>query len=111
MERFRDVFGHPHELIICRGWWCALRHKVGNGLCGIAQTKQERCRGAPDEVFRGEWLSPGKLRHDIGEREGKVVQALPGRLGSQEDAELTLQPPIVEVEKLAAPGGAGLRHM
>ena len=67
MERFYDVFGHPHELVIRRGWGSALRHKVANGLCGIAQTERERYRGAPNEVFRGERLSFGKLRHDVGE--------------------------------------------
>ena len=65
-------------------------HKVPNGLCGIAETGRECCRGIPDEVFWGERLSPGKLRHDVGEREGEVAQVLPGRPGSQEDAELVL---------------------
>ena len=59
MERFCHVFGHPHELVVRRGWGRALRHKVANGLCGVAQTEQEHCRGAPDEVFRGERLSFG----------------------------------------------------
>ena len=48
-------------------------HKVANGLYDIAETKWEHCWGAPDEVFRGEQLSSGKLRHDIGEREGEVA--------------------------------------
>ena len=67
VERFRDIFGHPHELVVRRGWGRVLRHKVANGLCGVAQTKQERCRGAPDEVFQGERLFCGKLRYDVGE--------------------------------------------
>ena len=79
------------------------------GLYGITETERERHWGAPDEVFKRERLPSGKLRHDVGEREGEVVQTLPGWLGSQEDAELTLQPPIVEVEELAAPGGMGHR--
>ena len=70
MERFRDVFGHPHELIVHRGWGRALRHKVANGLCDVAQAEQEHCRGALDEAFQGERLSSGNLRHDVGEREG-----------------------------------------
>ena len=90
MERFHDVFGHPHELIVHRGWGHALRHKVANGLCGVAQTEQERYRGALDEAFRGEWLSSGKLHHDVGEREGEAAQVLLGWSGSQEGAELTL---------------------
>ena len=51
MERFRDVFDHPHELVIRRVWGRALRHKVANGLCGMVQTEWERCWGVPDEVF------------------------------------------------------------
>ena len=73
MEGFRDIFGHPHELVIHGGWGRALRHKVANGLCGVAQTKWERCQGALDEVFWGEQLSSGKLRHDIGEREAEAA--------------------------------------
>ena len=57
-------------------------HKVANGLYGVAETKRERCRGAPDEVFRRERLSSGKPRHDIGEQEGEVTQVLLGRSGS-----------------------------
>ena len=73
MERLHDIFGHPHELIVRGGWRCALRHKVANGLCGVAENGRERCRGAPDEVCRREWLSSGKLCHDVGEREGEVA--------------------------------------
>ena len=43
MERFRDVFYHPHELIAHGGRNHALRHKVANGLYGIAQTEREHC--------------------------------------------------------------------
>ena len=82
MERFHDIFGHPHELIVRGGWGRALRHKVANGLGGVAQTERERCRGAPDEVFQRERLSSGKLCHDIDEREGEVAQVLLGRSGS-----------------------------
>ena len=40
--------------------------------------------------FRGEWLSPGKLHHNIGEREGEMAQVLLGRSGSQEGAKQVL---------------------
>ena len=90
MKSLRDIFSYPHELIIHRGWRSALRHKVANGLCGVARTKRERCRGTPDEVFLGERLSPGQLCHDVGEREGEAAQVLPGRLGSQEGTELAV---------------------
>ena len=70
MERFHDIFGHPHELVVHRGWRRALRHKVANGLYGVAETKRERCRGILDEVFQRERLPSGKLRHDVGEEEG-----------------------------------------
>ena len=82
MERLCNIFGHPHELIVRRGWRRALCHKVANSLGDIAETGWEHCRGAPNEVFRGERLSPGELRHDICEQEDEVVQALLGRLGS-----------------------------
>ena len=90
MERLRNIFGHPHELVVRGGWRRALRHRVANGLCGVMETGRERCRGAPDEVFREEWLSYDKLCLNVGEREGEVVQVLPGRSESQEDAELAL---------------------
>ena len=90
MERFHDIFGHPHELVICGGWRSVLRHKMANGLCGVAETEWEHCRGAPDEVFRGEWLPIGKVCHDTGEQEGEVAQVLPGRSRSQEGIELVL---------------------
>ena len=73
MERFHDIFGHPHELIVCEGWRRMLCHKVANGLCGVAETGQECCRGALDEVFRGERASSSKLHHDISEQEDKVA--------------------------------------
>ena len=82
MERFHDIFGHPHELVVRRGWGAALRHKVANGLYGVAQTEQEHYWGALDKVFWGERLSSGKLHHDIDEREGEVAQVLPGLSGS-----------------------------
>ena len=51
VEIFHDVFGHPHELVVCGGWRRALLHRVANGLCGVTEIGRERCRGAPDEVF------------------------------------------------------------
>ena len=108
MERFCDIFGHPHELVIRGGWRHALRHRMANGLYGVAEIGRERCRGAPDEVFRGGRLSSSKLHHDVGEREGEAAQVLPGRLGSQEDAELMPQPPKVKVEELTTPAGTVL---
>jgi len=82
MERLHDMFDHPHKLVIHRGWNHVLHHKVANGLCGITETERELCWGTLDEVFKGEWLFPSKLCHDIGEQEGEVAQALLGRLGS-----------------------------
>ena len=67
MERHRDVFDYPHELIIRGGWDHALHHKVANSLCGIVETKREHCWGAPNEVFRGERFPSSKLHHDVGE--------------------------------------------
>ena len=90
MERLRDVIGHSHEFIICGRRAHVLYHDVTNGPHGIAQTKRERCRGVPGEIFQGERLSSGKLRHDVGEREGEVAQVLSGQSGSQEVTELAL---------------------
>ena len=73
IERLRDIFGHPHELVIHGGWRLALSHRVVNGLYGIEETEWECYCGAPKEVFRGEGLSPSKLCHDIGEREDVVA--------------------------------------
>ena len=67
-----------------------MRHKVANGLCDIAETKREHCRGTLDEVFRRERLPSSKLCHNVGEQEGEATQVLLGRPGSQEDAELVL---------------------
>jgi len=90
MKRFHDIFSHPHEPVICGGRRRALCHKVAIGLCGVAETEWERCRGAPNEVFQRERLPSSKLCHNVGEQEGEATQVLLGRPGSQEDAELVL---------------------
>ena len=82
MERLHDIFSHPNKPIVHGGWRHALCHKVAIDFCGVVETERERCWGAPDEVFWGERLSTGKLRHDIGEREGEVAQVLQGQSGS-----------------------------
>ena len=51
MERLCDVFDHPHELIVRGGWNHALRHKVANGVYGVAETEREHYRGALYEVL------------------------------------------------------------
>ena len=63
---------------------------MANGLYGVAETKREHCRDAPDKVFWGERLSLTKLCHDIGEQEGEAAQVLLRWLGSQEGTELVL---------------------
>ena len=73
MERLHDILGHPQKLIIRWGQRRALCHKVAIGLYGVAETEWERCWGAPDEVFRREWLPSCKLRRDIGEQKGEVA--------------------------------------
>ena len=73
VERLHDIFSHPHELVVRGGRRHVLCHKVAIGLCGVAEIERERCRGAPDEVFRRELFSSDKLCHDIGEREGEVA--------------------------------------
>ena len=90
MERLHDVIGHSHEFVIYGRRVHALYHEVTNGPCGIAQIEWERCWGVLSEIFRGERLPSGKLRHDVGEGEGEAAHILPGRSGSQEGVELTL---------------------
>ena len=51
MERLRDIFGHPYELIVHGEWRHTLRHKVANVLYGVVNTEREHYRDAPDEVF------------------------------------------------------------
>jgi len=43
VERLRDIFSHPHELIVRGGQRRASCHKVANGLCGVAEAERERC--------------------------------------------------------------------
>ena len=83
MEIFRDVFDHPHELVVRGEWDHALCHKVASGRCGVAETKRKHRRDALRGVFR---------------REGEAVWVLPRQLGSKGDAELALKPPIVEAD-------------
>ena len=45
-----------------------------------------------------EGFPSGEPRHVVGVREGEVVWVLPGRLGSQGDAELALKPLVVEAD-------------
>ena len=98
MERFHDVFDHPHELIIHEEWDHALCHKVANDRRSVAETEWKRCRGTPYVVFRRERLSSGEPRHVFGIREGEAAQVLLGWLGSQGDTELALKPPVVEAD-------------
>ena len=83
VEGFRDAFDHPHELVVRGGWDCALCHKVANGRCGVAETKQKRHRGTSYVLFR---------------REGEAAWVLLGQLGSEGDAGLVLKPPVVEAD-------------
>ena len=82
MERFHDMFDHPHEFVIHGRWNHALRHKVANGLRNVAETEWKHCWGAPDEVFQREGFPSGDPRHVVGVREGEVAQVLLGWLGS-----------------------------
>ena len=87
----------------------ALCHEVASGLGSIAQVEREHRRGSSSELLRGKQLPSDELRHDIGKGDGDAVHVLLGRSGSQEGGELALKPPIVDVEELVAPRGAGLR--
>ena len=98
MERFRDVFDYPHELI-ARGWQDhASCHKVANGRRSVAETKWKRCWGAPYVVFRREGPSPGKPCRVVGIRKSEAALVLPGLLESKGDTELALKPLVVEAD-------------
>ena len=97
MEGFCDAFDHPHKLVVRGGGDRALCHKVACGRRGIAETERKRRWGAPCGVF---W------------RGGEAARVLPRLLWSKGDAELALEPPIVEVdggERLD--GDVGLRQL
>ena len=98
MERFRDMFDHPHELVV-HGWRDhASCHKVANGRRSVAETKQKRCRGAPYVVFQREGPSSRKPRYVVGVGKGEVALVLPRLLGSKGDTELALKPLTVEAD-------------
>ena len=98
VERFHDVFDHPHKLIVRGRQDHALGHKVANGRRSIAETEQKCYRGAPYVVFQREGSSSRKTCHVIGVGEGEAVSVLPGLLGSKGDTELTLKPLVVEAD-------------
>ena len=51
MERFRDVFDHPHELIVRGKKDHVSCHKVANGRRSVAETERKRYQGALYVVF------------------------------------------------------------
>ena len=75
------------------------------GLRGVVQAEWKHRQGTPGEVSQGERLSPCELGCDIGEGEDKVVHIFPRWSGPKEGVELALEPPVVEVAELVAPGG------
>ena len=82
VERFHDMFDHPHELGVCRRQDHASCHKVSNGCRSVAKTIRKRCRGAPYVVFRREGSSSGKPCCVVGVGKGEAVLVLPGLMGS-----------------------------
>ena len=98
MEGFRDVFDHPHELIVHGQKDHASCHKVANGRRSVAETEWKCCRGAPYVVFQREGPSSRKSCHVIGVGKGEAALVLPGLLGSKGDTELALKPLVVEAD-------------
>ena len=98
VERFCDVFDHPHELIVHGLKNHASCHKVANGRRSVAETKRKGYRGAPYVVFQREGPSSRKQCRVIGVRKGKATLVLPGLLGSEGDAELSPKPLVVEAD-------------
>jgi len=98
VEGFRDVFDHPHELVV-RGWQNHVScHKVANGCHSVAEIERKRCQGAPYMVFQREGPSSRKPCHIIGIGKGETVLVLPRLLGSKGDTELALKPLVVEAD-------------
>ena len=98
MERIRDVFDHPHELIVHGRLNHASCHKVANGRRSVAEIERKHCRGASYVVFWRERFSSSEPRHVIGVEKGEAALVLPRRLGSQGDTELALKPLVVEAD-------------
>ena len=88
VERFCDVFDHPHELVVHGRQDHASCQKVANGRHSIAETERKCCRGAPYVVFQREGSYSGRPRHVIGIRKGEVTLVLPRLLGSEGDTKL-----------------------
>ena len=98
MERFRDVFDHPYELVVRGRQDHALCHKVANGRRSVAETERKCCRGAPYVVFRRKGPSSRKPRHVVVVGKGEAALVLPGLLGSKGDTKLALKPLVVEAD-------------
>ena len=96
MERFRDMFDHPHELVVCRRQDHASCHKVANGHRSIAETKRKCCRGAPHVAFRREVSLPRRSRHAVVVGEGEAMLVLPGLPWSKGGTELAPKPLMVK---------------
>jgi hypothetical protein len=75
----------------------------------VAQTLRESYRGALGQDVWGERVFASELRYDVDEGEGEGMEVLLGWARSQVHSELVLQHPKVEVERLVAPKGSGLR--
>ena len=98
MERLRDVFDHPHELVVPGRLNHVSCHKVANGRRSVVETKQKHYRGAPYVVFWREGSSSRKSHHVIAVGEGETASVLPRLLGSKGDTEPALKPLVVEAD-------------
>ena len=98
MERFRDMFNLPHELVVHGQQDHASCHKVANGRRSVVETERKCCWGSSYVVFWREESSFRKPRHVIGIGKGEAVLDLPGLLGSKGDPEPALKPLMVEAD-------------
>jgi hypothetical protein len=82
VDRFHDVVGHTHKLVV-HGWRMkASCHMALDNLRGVVQIVREHCRGTLGQSVQGERLSTGELRHDVDKGEGEGTQVLLGRVRS-----------------------------
>jgi len=98
VERLRDVFDHPHELVVPGRLNHVSCHKVANGRRSAVETERKRYRGALYAAFLREGSSPGRPCYVIGVGMGEAMLVLPKLLGSEGGTELEPKPLVVEAD-------------
>ena len=82
MDRLRDMFDHPHILIVRGRLSHASCHKVANGRHSVVEIERKRYWGTPYVASQRERFSSGEPRHVVGVEKGEATLVLLGLLGS-----------------------------